>query len=461
MVLAVSKHYSAGYDVPKDMVVQFFFDFSPREVVTCSRVCRQWRECAKSENLWQFFFEKVCPGRGDLLNPPSYRDAFIRFYTNLRKGVYAAHKLQIEDDNEPTFVLADKGILYTLNRKYEICVWNLPSETIKKKFKIYRGECYDWVCCITIHQGILYAGFKKGIIQAWDLEKEECKGTFAGHQEEEGHDSGVVTLAVIGQRLYSVCYSGTIKIWNVVTYECIEKIAASSKDNRCKFVVEGDILYKGFKDGTIVVKNLQTGEENAFIGYEGHGIKDICEAAESRIRSLTCTGGILYANSTYAGIRIWDFMKNTDAFSPSIQPLAVHRDRDRTLKWKSSTAIGNVASTGGILYVLFLDNSVSSINKIIARDFLASDKTILQELACEFKMFYFPVKGDDHTIVRFHRMPDTVKEGVYQAFYDLIKEEHQFSGGYCANRDFYIRTFDEAASQQKAQAIETYLRTHP
>jgi hypothetical protein len=380
--------------------------------------------------------------------------------------VYVSHLLQLKDDHEPEYIVAEKGTLCVLVRRLMtdlVCVWDLPTETFRIAFSIYEGGCEDWACGMTLHQGILYVGFKSGIIKVWSLEAGKCIGFFEGHQEEEGHDKGVGSLVVAGQWLRSICSGGRTKTWNLETKECIAKADTEEK----VLAVEGESLYAGFKDGTISALNLRTGKASSFNGYEADpGRPDVYgfeKIGESRVRTLVSTGGILYGHSTYAGISIWDCMMRGSPKSSEqsdIRLMTVIRDGDDSLKDRKEAAIGKIVATGGVLYVLFLNHSVSSINELIVRDFCTSDEAVFQEIADLFKKWLYPVWA----ISRFNRMPDSAKEKIYKELYLLIKERFHLEGGYDQHRAFSIQCFNDCwdinnqlRNRDKAQAIENYL----
>lgn len=432
----------------RELACLCFSYLSPLEVTRISRVSRQWYQCVRDEKVWQVFFEKVCPGRGELLNPTSYREAFIRFYTNLKNGLYTSSIFET-GDLEPKFIALEKNTFCMIIDQGclggQAIVWDLLGGS-KISIQLHPCQSEDWITAVALYQGALYVGYKQGKIQAWDLETGKLQGDFIGHE------SPISALAA-GQRLYST--SGSIlKIWNLQRQECV---GIEDLPGMCSsLALENDLLFIGLEDGTVLAKCVTTGSvKKTFSAYDDRGKNKL---GECRLRSMTSLGGFLYANSTYHGVGIWDLSaeKCANISKTSFSSLIVINDSDALLR-DEKPAIGNITVRGGVVYALFLDHSVSSINKIIARDFCVSHEAVFQELSNLFKNCFYPPEGDAGVIARFKRMPKSAREKVYRELYLLIEKQHQLLGGYEKNHNFCEKAFDASSSRIKSEAISKVL----
>jgi WD40 repeat protein len=162
---------------------------------------------------------------------------------------------------------------------------NLTNEVYASR--IFHGH-RDTVLSLAVIGETLFSGSDDKTIKAWDIKTGKCIATF------EGHESPVNSLAVVGETLFSGSSDATIKAWNIKTGACIATFEGH-EDEINSLAVVGETLFSGSDDKTIKAWDIKTGACIATF----HGHKDT-------VYSLAVVGEMLFSGSDDKTIKAWD-----------------------------------------------------------------------------------------------------------------------------------------------------------
>ncbi len=145
---------------------------------------------------------------------------------------------------------------------------------------------------LAVKDQVLCSGSNKGSIVFWDLETGRILRTLQGPIEP------VLSLLILGDRLFSAYSDSTIKNWDLTTYGFKSSLRDDSEVIHC-LAADDAYLYSGGSNGLITAWDLKTDRRAAI--FRGH---------RDAVHSLQIAAGQLYSASADGTINAWPLTKN-------------------------------------------------------------------------------------------------------------------------------------------------------
>lgn len=123
------------FQTPNDIFLEIFQWLSPKDIVTCSEVCRKFYHLTNSPSLWKLLFRHTFP-QGNLpatADPRAFfRDTYC-LYQNAPMGLYSQQKIMDSPDNVEWHTLAQKGTVAIGHREKVTYICDM-SNTVQIQF---------------------------------------------------------------------------------------------------------------------------------------------------------------------------------------------------------------------------------------------------------------------------------------------------------------------------------------
>lgn len=114
------------------------------------------------------------------------------------------------------------------------------------------------------------------------------------------HNDAVSSLAVSNEKLYSVSWDKTLKVWDPKSLRCKESLTVHEDAVNAVVVSVDGVVYTGSADGRIRVWTCGSGQRHAKVAT--------LEKHKSSVNALTlnCDGSILFSGACDRSILVWE-----------------------------------------------------------------------------------------------------------------------------------------------------------
>jgi WD40 repeat protein len=219
----------------------------------------------------------------------------------------------------------------------------------------------DGVFSLVMHGDKLISGSGDNTIKVWSTDTWACERTL------EGHEDAVWSSAMHGDKLISGSTDGTIKVWSTDTWTC-EHTLEGHDGTVWSLVMHGDKLISGSTDGTIKVWSTDTWAcEHTLEGHDD-GVSSLAMHGDTLISGSSIDGTIKeWSTDT------WACERTLEGHNGGVECMLVHGDKlisgseNATIKvWSTDTWTCEGTLEGHRNAVFFMvmhgDNLISSSN---------------------------------------------------------------------------------------------------
>jgi len=143
--------------------------------------------------------------------------------------------------------------------------------------------------------------WKEIFIRKFQADKRWKQGTFCYFKELREHEDLLISLELKGDTLVSSSDDRTIKIWDLIKYECVATLSDPELSSECYTTVYNpNIIIGGFYDSTIRIFNIETQKRTSLLGKPTHQLgRGVCW-------TLLQDNDHLYSGHWNGTIRLWD-----------------------------------------------------------------------------------------------------------------------------------------------------------
>lgn len=446
--------YPSIRSLPKELILEIFEWMRASEVLVCSTVSKEWQQLSQNDRLWALLLKRDFPhvkGVGGGVKQ-TYRNCL--FNINLTKGVYATGRMSL-NQKMASIILTEDERLISGSSNGTIEIRDLKTgKLLREIFKAHAG----WVLSLILTKGKqqqLISGSDDCSIKIWDLETGNCLSTFQSNTNEicfltldnkgssqlisgsckgtieirdqktgelrreivKAHSDWIRSLVVTedGRRLISGSDDHTIKIWDLETGDCLNTLRGCKGGIRCLIFNEKKQLISGSNEGVIQIWDLETGK----------CVKEFQRHERSILSFIRTENEQLISGSYDKTIKIWDLRTN--------DCLTTFREGLTEVYSLILTKDGRLIAGG------------YNERQLKVLDFMASNKTIFQELVGMFKETDW--RKLEIASQRFLCMPKKEREMIYGELHEMIKPSVAID-----------EVWQRSTPEQKVQAIENYLK---
>ena len=152
---------------------------------------------------------------------------------------------------------------------------------------------YEFVQCVLRRGDIVYSShLRSSVVRLWDKNTYEAIGTI--EHESDGENDYVTELVIHEYTLYCGCESGTIRLWDLRSLECVSELKGHTRPVLC-LVLHEDFLYSGGDEGTIKIWDLKSNKCVATLKVDNF-----------RWSCFLVRDNMLYNCESGGGMRVWD-----------------------------------------------------------------------------------------------------------------------------------------------------------
>jgi WD40 repeat protein len=157
-------------------------------------------------------------------------------------------------DYDALIQLSDGNIACTAKQNNDYCIIILDNNNDYNCIKVLRGHLAYILCFANLPNDKFASGSRDAKINIWDINDEynHIKRTL------KGHGDWVLSLLVIPNKdiLLSGSKDKTIRVWNIINYDCIEEIKSHINSVRSLLLLPNGYIAAGYWYGCIKIWNL-------------------------------------------------------------------------------------------------------------------------------------------------------------------------------------------------------------
>eukprot|EP01133_Synstelium_polycarpum_P014355 gene14355-16939_t len=172
----------------------------------------------------------------------------------------------------------------------------------------------DWITCMQFDGKMLVTGSWDGSIKLWNID------TYESHTlstTDNGHNAGITCVQFKNNRLISGSSDSTLRIWDLSTSECLHVLRGHTDGVSCLTIIDDATVASGSLDNTVNLWSIETGK--LLHSFSTHN---------SGITCLAYKNNLLISGAMSGTINVIDIPSRI-----VLQTLHGHSDRVTSIQW--------------------------------------------------------------------------------------------------------------------------------